>query len=156
MQVTIKTPGFEASTEEMRRLSERINIERQAASMGIALDMQEAMSKPGEPSTSPVKWDSERQRRAYYATNGFGGGIPYRRTGDYENSFKIEPLPNGVRFYSDSSALPFVGGSPFGLVRSGIHKGRWQLLQPVIEEGFSRLKEAHVKATKIAIQEGLS
>jgi hypothetical protein len=30
---------------------------------------------------NPYKWQSEKQRRAYFATNGFGGGIPYKRTG---------------------------------------------------------------------------
>jgi len=27
----------------------------------------------------PIRWTSERQRRAYFATNGFGAGIPYKR-----------------------------------------------------------------------------
>lgn len=29
----------------------------------------------------PVHWKSAKQRRAFFATNGFGGGIPYQRTG---------------------------------------------------------------------------
>lgn len=33
------------------------------------------------PVKYPIAWKSERQRRAFFATNGFGGGIPYRRTG---------------------------------------------------------------------------
>jgi hypothetical protein len=32
---------------------------------------------PGRP--YPLPWTSERQRRAFFATNGFGGGIPHRR-----------------------------------------------------------------------------
>ena len=35
--------------------------------------------EPGKPSY-PIAWQTERQRRAYFATNGFGAGIPYRRT----------------------------------------------------------------------------
>ena len=27
----------------------------------------------------PIAWTSEKQRRAYFATNGFGAGIPYKR-----------------------------------------------------------------------------
>jgi hypothetical protein len=156
MQITIKTPGFEAQNEQMRRMSDRIKIERQAASMGIAIDMQKAMQQPGTSPTHPIKWDSERQRRAFFATNGFGGGIPHVRDGSYENSFKIEPLPDGVKFFSNTKALPFVGGNAFGLVRSGIHAGRWQLFQPVLQDGFSRLKQAHVDATQYAIRESLS
>lgn len=32
------------------------------------------------PDEYPLEWESERQRRAYFATDGFGKGIPYRRT----------------------------------------------------------------------------
>lgn len=41
------------------------------------------------PDDYPRPWKSERQRRAYFATNGFGGGIPYRRTGELEKAWKI-------------------------------------------------------------------
>lgn len=34
---------------------------------------------PGKPKY-PLRWASDRQRRAYFATDGFGAGIPYRRT----------------------------------------------------------------------------
>lgn len=37
---------------------------------------------PEIPSGTPFVWSSDRQRRAYFATNGFGGGIPTRRTGN--------------------------------------------------------------------------
>jgi hypothetical protein len=33
----------------------------------------------GKKGQSVLRWKSERQRRAYFASNGFGGGIPYRR-----------------------------------------------------------------------------
>lgn len=31
---------------------------------------------------NPYQWQSEKQRRAFFATDGFGGGIPYKRTGN--------------------------------------------------------------------------
>lgn len=36
--------------------------------------------EPGRP-IYPLRWQTERQRRAFFATRGFGRGIPYRRTG---------------------------------------------------------------------------
>jgi len=36
---------------------------------------------PG-PVKYPIRWTSERQRRAFFATRGFGRGIPTKRTGD--------------------------------------------------------------------------
>jgi hypothetical protein len=36
------------------------------------------------------RWKSERQRRAFFATDGFGGGIPYRPTGKLEAGWDVE------------------------------------------------------------------
>ena len=47
----------------------------------------------------PIEWISERQRKAFFATNGFGGGIPYRRTGRAKNSWYVKnaTTKNGYR-----------------------------------------------------------
>jgi hypothetical protein len=53
---------------------------------------------PG-PVKYPIRWTSAKQRRAFFATDGFGRGIPTRRTGavakweidvDYEEVSRIE------------------------------------------------------------------
>lgn len=61
-----------------------------------------------------LRWKSEKQRRAYFATDGFGNGIPYRRTGQLLESYdvRIDPAGNGGSLLitnSDPSA-PFVVG----------------------------------------------
>lgn len=38
---------------------------------------------------NPYEWQSEKQRRAYFATDGFGGGIPYRRTGSLSDGWSF-------------------------------------------------------------------
>ncbi len=153
MKITLKTPDYQARTAQVRALGAKIAEARQAATIVIAQDMQKTMRQPGESPTHPIQWDSPKQRSAFFATNGFGGGIPHKRTGEYEKSFKIEAIGSGVKFYSDSPALPFVGGNAFGLVRSGIHTGRWVLLQTAVQDGLSRMKQAHIDATKKAIME---
>lgn len=45
--------------------------------------------REGSPVTYPIRWQSERQRRAFFASNGFGKNIPYRRTGKLNASYKI-------------------------------------------------------------------
>jgi len=45
--------------------------------------------EPG-PVVYPIEWASERQRRAFFATNGFGHGIPYRRTHRYAEGWRVE------------------------------------------------------------------
>ncbi len=58
---------------------------------GIFTQLQPAMLDelgytPGEVKY-PIEWTSEKQRRAYFATNGFGRGIPYERDGRLERSW---------------------------------------------------------------------
>ena len=36
---------------------------------------------------NPYKWQSEKQRKAYFASDGFGGGIPYKRTDALKNAW---------------------------------------------------------------------
>lgn len=42
---------------------------------------------PSSDGVEPL-WTSERQRKAYFATDGFGAGIPYERTGKLVQSWK--------------------------------------------------------------------
>lgn len=37
----------------------------------------------------PIQWRSEKQRRAFFATNGFGAGIPTQRTGKLQDGWKV-------------------------------------------------------------------
>lgn len=45
---------------------------------------------------NPYQWQSEKQRRAFFATDGFGGGIPYRRTGKSKN-WTVRTLRRGYQ-----------------------------------------------------------
>ena len=63
----------------------------------------------------PIQWTSERQRRAYFATNGFGAGIPYRRTGRLARGWTIALFDRGAGFTLDirnnAKSAAFVYGS---------------------------------------------
>jgi hypothetical protein len=49
------------------------------------------------PVKRPIRWKSERQRRAFFATDGFGGGIPSRRSGELQQGWKytVDKLDRG-------------------------------------------------------------
>jgi hypothetical protein len=53
-------------------------------------EFRESMYPP--ESDEPFLWSSEKQRRAYFATDGFGKGIPYVRTHElmYSGVFKVK------------------------------------------------------------------
>lgn len=46
---------------------------------------------------NPYKWQSAKQRGAYFATNGFGKGIPYRRTGKLSAGWYSESKHGGYQ-----------------------------------------------------------
>lgn len=57
---------------------------------------QELTPYPG-PVVYPIEWASEKQRRAFFATDGFGGGIPTRRSGKLQQSWEFDTtaFPDG-------------------------------------------------------------
>ncbi len=59
------------------------------------------------PVKKPVESTSERQRRAYFATNGFGRGIPYRRTGKLVKAWEVD-----INFMGDGGELTIENTAP--------------------------------------------
>lgn len=49
----------------------------------------ELRTEPGKPSY-PIRWKSEKQRRAYYATDGFGRGIGAPRTHALSQGWRVD------------------------------------------------------------------
>lgn len=111
-----------AAREELRKTAELIRDD---------------MREEGKPVTYPVQWDSERQRRAFFATNGFGAGIPYTRTGKYNSGWAVAEFSAGYTI-SNSHPAGAIGGTisnsfdPFNSSnvaagwQSKIHRGRWK------------------------------
>lgn len=50
--------------------------------------LQKLQVDPG-PVKYPIQWTSEKQRRAFFATDGFGSGIPYQRTGALQQAWQV-------------------------------------------------------------------
>jgi hypothetical protein len=96
----------------------------------LATNVKERMSEEGKPVRYPINWDSEKQRRAFFATNGFGKGIPYRRSNRYRLGWEMERGRFGVRL-SNRSPAGAVGGTTSGW-QSRIHRGRWPHLLSVL------------------------
>lgn len=51
-----------------------------------------ALAEQPQKAKKPFIWKSERQRRAFFATNGFGGGIPYQRTNRLSSGWDVTLL----------------------------------------------------------------
>ena len=60
----------------------RVETEVQAFAIKTMPDATPDNPRPKYPNAPyPLRWKSQKQRRAFFATNGFDGGIPYKRTG---------------------------------------------------------------------------
>lgn len=61
-----------------------------------------------------IEWTSDRQRKAYFATNGFGKGIPYKRRGATTKGWRLFGIrtPNGATIIvrNEWSAAKYVYG----------------------------------------------
>jgi hypothetical protein len=81
----------------------------------------------------PIQWTSEKQRKAFFATDGFGHGIPYKRTGQLMRSWEVvtdvtrDGMWMSVR--NRAPAAPFVVGG----WQQGYHATTgWPLANPII------------------------
>jgi hypothetical protein len=62
---------------------------------------------------NPYLWQSERQRKAFFATNGFGGGIPHVRTHETAGGWNITEQDSNwtmVKIVNAAKGAPFVFG----------------------------------------------
>ncbi len=66
------------------------------------------------PEDYPLEWTSEKQQRAYFVTDGFGAGIPYRRTHEYVQGWHVRgDYTHGltaIEVYHDDEVVDFVAG----------------------------------------------
>lgn len=97
------------------------------------------MRTPGSPSVSPVAWDSEKQRRKFFATDGFGGGIPTVRTDAIPDAWEAHQLANGAIVENTAPGAVYVSGDEYGKNQSRIHQGRWPLFSKAVDEELKQL-----------------
>jgi len=60
---------------------------------------------------NPYKWQSEKQRKAYFASNGFGGGIPSRRTGAVNRGWQASVDPYRKTVFNRLNYARYVMGA---------------------------------------------
>jgi hypothetical protein len=90
--------------------------------------------KPGKPKY-PIRWTSERQRRAFFASNGFGRGIPTKRTDAMINAwdvrFKATTTGGQLTLVNDTDYAGFVVGDN----QQGFHKDTgWYQVEDKVQQ----------------------
>lgn len=84
---------------------------------------------------NPYRWQTEKQRRAYFATDGFGAGIPYRRTGKSAD-WTVKILNNGYQAKIENKVgyIDFVQGK---WQQRGHVADKWRKIQDIISTNMT-------------------
>ena len=80
IDVTVDTDVLDAISEAAKESPRRMNAAYKKRIKRIRQRILDDLREYPGPVKYPFRWKSERQRRAYFATDGFGWGIPYVRT----------------------------------------------------------------------------
>lgn len=147
VQMTVKVIGAELVRQGLEDIAREIPLIGRKRIYEAMLRVKRKMATPAPKPKYPINWDSEKQRRAFFATDGFGRGIPTKRTGRYEKGWVIVRTGTGYRMENTSPAAGYIGGDYAGQGQSQIHAGRWPLFQPAIEAEIQKLPpdiESHI------------
>lgn len=83
----------------------------------------------------PIEWTSEKQRRAFFATDGFGRGIPTQRTHALARGWRVDTkfskASGQIETYNVNDYERFVTGGD----QQGFHANTgWQRSQPILDD----------------------
>lgn len=85
---------------------------------------------------NPYKWNSEKQRRAYFATNGFGKGIPYQRTGDLGRGWAAKYTDGGYQAQITNST-PYAQYVQGNRQQLGHYADKWRHVYTVMRDNLT-------------------
>lgn len=125
------------------------------------LALAELQTEPGKPNY-PIEWQSEKQRKAFWASNGFGRGIGAERTHTLSNSWSVEKNSFGqdivVRFGNSAPYAKFVEGSLSksnpGRFMQKMHRNTgWQQASDTVDFWMEALVEQFIDNMKARLGE---
>lgn len=106
VDVTVDTDVLDAIAEAAQDAPRRMNKAYKAKVKRLRQRILDDLREYPGPVKYPFRWKSERQRRAYFATDGFGWGIPTVRTNALKDSWttRIRDQQNGAIFEVENKA----------------------------------------------------
>lgn len=101
-------------------------------------------AEPGPPKY-PIRWKSQKQRRAFFATNGFGRGIPTKRTGALVRNWKVRAV-----FTASGGEIIAENDTPYARYVQGddaqpFHIDRWPQAAPIYAEFLPVYEDALIE-----------
>lgn len=108
---------------------------------------------PDIPAGTPFQWSSDKQRKAYYATDGFGAGIPYNRTYELMRSgtFNVDLGSLWIEYQNVAPYSKFVIHPSFQII--GHRKRGWQAINKFVVAQSKYIAKIFQNATRKTWQE---
>lgn len=108
----------------------------------VAEQIVDEMTEPAPAPIYPIQWDSDTQRKAFFATDGFGGGIPHVRTLQTESAWQAIPMDDGTEIQNPLSHSVFVYGTYENPdLQSDIHVDNQKAYKTVVDYILGKLPE---------------
>jgi hypothetical protein len=150
------TPPARLIQKRFENLRRKIPVISRKRMYDAAVAIRHEMKQPGAKPNGPIPWDSPKQQKAFFATDGFGRGIPTKRGGEYIRGWQILRIENGYDVGNPLAHARYIGGTARSTNRqSRIHRGRWNLFKVVKDKVLAKLPKAVKEALQqLARQEG--
>jgi len=146
IDVTVDTDVLDAISEAAKESPRRMNAAYKKRIKRIRQRILDDLREYPGPVKYPFRWKSERQRRAYFATDGFGWGIPYVRTNALKDGWTTH-----IRDQKDGAVFEVVNNADYSV----FVMGDWQ--QPGhIQTGWNSAAEIVAKYREQATDELIS
>lgn len=99
------------------------------------------LRQPGRKPAHPLQWVNPKQRKAFFASDGFGGGIPHVRRGS-EKAWQLTKIENGWMLINSTSGAKWIWGDAYGQDQSKLLVDSWPLSRNIVEDEIGNLPEA--------------
>lgn len=149
-------PPAQLIQRRFERLRRQIPLVSRKRMYDAMVAIRHEMKQPGAKPDYPIPWDSPEQQKAFFASNGFGRGIPTKRSGEYIKGWQVIRTEDGYDVGNPLAHAKYIGGTARSTSRqSRIHRGRWNLFKVVKDKVLARLPKAVKESLQqIARQEG--
>lgn len=114
--------------------------------------IQSRLNETPKPVSYPLDWDSDLQRMAFFASNGFGGGIPHTRSGDTTWTM-TSPFGNEIDLFAPHPAGAAFGMPSWNWWRSKIHRPNWPDLREILTDELATLPASILERLKVVVGE---
>jgi hypothetical protein len=137
------TPPAGLVQKRFERLRRKIPIVSRKRMYDAAVAIRHEMKQPGAKPDYPIKFDTPRQQKAFFASDGFGRGIPTKRGSEYIRGWQVIRTEPGYDVGNPLTHAKFIGGTARSTSRqSRIHRGRWILFKVVKDKALAKLPKA--------------